>query len=324
MKKIIIGIILICFVVAGFLLFGKKEESELTKVKVAEVAHTVFYAPQYVAHSLGYFEDFGLDVELILTPGADKVTAAVLSNDVQIGFCGSEGTIYVYNEGEKDYLVNFAGVTKRDGTFLVSRTKIDNFKFSDLKGKTVIGGRAGGMPQMTLEWVLKDNGLDINKDLKIDTSIDFAAMGGAFIGGTGDFVTLFEPQALQVEKQGFGHVVASIGKNAGEVPYTVYNARKSYIDKNPEVIENFEKAIQKGLDFVHANNEEKIAKAITSYFPDISMTELIEIVKRYKENDSWYKTTKITEENFNLVQEIMSSAGKLDKKAPYSKLVKND
>lgn len=323
MKKIIIGIILICFIIAGFLLFTKKEETDLTKVKVAEVAHTVFYAPQYVAHGLGFFKEEGLDVELILTPGADKVTAAVLSNDVNIGFCGSEATIYVYNEGEKDYLINFAGVTKRDGTFLVSRKKMNNFKFSNLKGSTIIGGRAGGMPEMTLEWILKENGLNVKKDLTINTSIDFAAMGGAFIGGTGDYVTLFEPSAFQIEKQGLGYVVASIGKNGGEVPYTVYNARKSYIDKNPEIIKSFEKAIQKGLDYVKNEKSEKIAEAITGYFPDLSMNELIEIVKRYKENDSWYTTTKITEDQFNKVQDIMSSAGYLNKRAPYKKLVNN-
>ena len=195
-KYLILIIILFLFIVAGFFIFNKKEESDLKKVKVAEVAHSIFYAPQYVAHKLGYFEEEGLDVEIILTSGADKVTSAVLSGDVNIGFCGSEATIYVYNEGEKDYLINFAALTKRDGSFLVSREKYDNFTLGDLKGKKIIGGRKGGMPEMTLEWALKENGIDPKSDVKIDTSIAFAAMSGAFIGGEGDFVSLFEPNAL--------------------------------------------------------------------------------------------------------------------------------
>lgn len=289
-------------------------------MRVAEVTHSVFYAPQYVAHSLGYFKDENLDVEIILTAGADKVTAAVLSNDVNIGFCGSEATIYVYNEGEKNYLVNFAGLTKRDGSFLVSRTKEDNFSVKDLVGKHVLGGRKNGMPEMTLEWALKENDIEPNS-VNIDTSVAFSAMAGAFIGGTGDYVTLFEPQALQLEKQGYGYVVASVGELGGIVPYTVYNARKSYIENNPDVIKGFTKAIQKGLDFVHNRTEEEIAKVIIDYFPDTSMEDLIKIIKRYKDSDSWYKTTYIEKSDFEHVKEIMKSAGALEKDAPYDKLV---
>ena len=229
---------------------SKKNENKRTKVTLAEVAHTIFYAPQYVAIEKGYFKEVGIDIDLILTAGADKVTAAVLSGDVEIGFCGSEATIYVYNSDEKDYLVNFARLTKRDGSFLVSRKKYDNFKLEDLKGKSVIGGRKGGMPEMTFEWGLKQNGIDPKKDLNIDTSVAFAAMEGAFLGGNADFVTLFEPNALQVEKQGKGYIVGYVGKWGGEVPYTAYNARKSYIEKNPEIIEKFTKAIDKGLKYV--------------------------------------------------------------------------
>lgn len=289
-------------------------------MRVAEVTHSVFYAPQYVAHSLGYFKDENLDVEIILTAGADKVTAAVLSNDVNIGFCGSEATIYVYNEGEKNYLVNFAGLTKRDGSFLVSRTKEDNFSVKDLVGKHVLGGRKNGMPEMTLEWALKENDVEPNS-VNIDTSVAFSAMAGAFIGGTGDYVTLFEPQALQLEKQGYGYVVASVGELGGIVPYTVYNARKSYIENNPDVIKGFTKAIQKGLDFVHNRTEEEIAKVIIDYFPDTSMEDLIKIIKRYKDSDSWYKTIYIEKSDFEHVKEIMKSAGALEKDAPYDKLV---
>lgn len=321
-KYLILTIILFLFIVAGFFIFNKKEESDLKKVKVAEVAHSIFYAPQYVAHKLGYFEEEGLDVEIILTSGADKVTSAVLSGDVNIGFCGSEATIYVYNEGEKDYLINFAALTKRDGSFLVSREKYDNFTLGDLKGKKIIGGRKGGMPEMTLEWALKQNGIDPKSDVKIDTSIAFAAMSGAFIGGEGDFVSLFEPNALEIEKNGYGYVVASIGKLGGVVPYTAYNARKSYILENPDVIEGFTRAIQKGLDYVHNNDSREIAKLLEDYFPNTSIDDLEKLVQRHKDIDSWFNSTSISEKDFNHIQEIMISAGELKSKVDYKILVK--
>ena len=322
MKKYFLPLlILIVLIITSFLFLFNNDRSGLKKIKVAEVTHSVFYTPQYLAHALGYFSDEGLDVEIILTPGADKVTAAVLSGDVQIGFCGSEATIYVYNGGENDYLVNFAGLTKRDGSFIVSRKKIDNFGISMLKDSYIIGGRKGGMPEMTLEYILRKHNIDPKKDIKIDTSIAFAAMQGAFIGGTGDYVTLFEPNALVVEKNNFGYVVASLGELGGEVPYTVYNAKKSYIENNKDVIKGFSRAIQKGIDYVKNHSSEDIAKVILNYFPDVSLSDLTLIVDRYKNIDSWYDTTLITEENFNHVQEIMESAGELTKKAPYDKLV---
>ena len=322
MKKYFLPLlILIVLIITSFLFLFNNDRSGLKKIKVAEVTHSVFYTPQYLAHALGYFSDEGLDVEIILTPGADKVTAAVLSGDVQIGFCGSEATIYVYNGGENDYLVNFAGLTKRDGSFIVSRKKIDNFGISMLKDSYIIGGRKGGMPEMTLEYILRKHNIDPKKDIKIDTSIAFAAMQGAFIGGTGDYVTLFEPNALAVEKNNFGYVVASLGELGGEVPYTVYNAKKSYIENNKDVIKGFSRAIQKGIDYVKNHSSEDIAKVILNYFPHVYLSDLTLIVDRYKNIDSWYDTTLITEENFNHVQEIMESAGELTKKAPYDKLV---
>ena len=325
LKKLILPIILVILVV-GIVLFKhfNVNDNKLKKVKVAEVTHSIFYAPQYVAHALGYFEKEGLDVEIILAAGADKVTAAVLSGDVEIGFCGSEATIYVYNNGEKDYLVTFAGLTKRDGSFIVSREKYDNFTLNNLKGKTIIGGRIGGMPEMTLEWTLKEAGLDVKSDLTIDTSIAFASMSGAFIGGTGDFVSLFEPNALQIEKQGYGYVVASLGELGGVVPYTAYNARKSYIEQNPDVIKSFTNATQKGVDYVHSHSSSEIADVIIKYFPDTSRTDLEKIIERYKNIDSWFDTTYITEDNFNHIQEIAKNAGQLDNFAPFDKLVNND
>jgi len=320
-KYFILTLLIFAFVLAGILLFNKNEDSTLKKVKVAEVAHSIFYAPQYVAHKLGYFKEEGLDVEIILTSGADKVTAAVLSGDVNIGFCGSEATIYVYEQGEKDYLVNFAGLTKRDGSFLVAREKYDNFTLEDLKNKTIIAGRKGGMPAMTLEWALKQNG--INKtDTEIDTSIAFAAMSGAFISGIGDYVALFEPNALEIEKNGYGYIVASVGELGGVVPYTSYNARKSYIEENPNVIEGFTNAIQKGIDFVHNNESKEVAKLLIDYFPDTSLDDLTTLVERHKKIDSWFTTTKIKEDDFNHIQDIMINAGELKNKVPYNKLVK--
>ena len=300
---------------------SKKNENKRTKVTLAEVAHTIFYAPQYVAIEKGYFKEVGIDIDLILTAGADKVTAAVLSGDADIGFCGSEGTIYVYNAKEKDYLKTFAQLTQKDGSFLVSREKIDNFSLNDLKGKSVIGGRAGSMPEMTFEWALKQNGIDPKNDLEIDTSIAFAAMGGAFISGQGDFVTLFEPNALEIEQQGYGYVVASIGELGGVVPYTSYSARGSYIEKNSELISNFTKAIQKGLDFVHNSSDKEVAEAILSQFPDTSLNDLEKVVARYRKIDAWPKTTKFSEESFDHLQDIMIDNGVLNSKVSYDKLI---
>lgn len=331
MKKIyyvlLVAIVLLVIVTLFFLdLNPSKRENEdkgnkLEKIKVAEVAHTVFYAPQYISKGLGFFEEEGLDVEFILTPGADKVSAAVLSGDVQIGFSGSEACIYVYNAGEKDYLKTFAQLTQKDGSFLVSREKIDHFTLENLKGKSVIGGRKGGMPEMTFEWALRQNGIDPVNDLDIDTSIAFAAMQGAFVGGQGDFVTLFEPNALQVEKEGFGYVVASIGELGGVVPYTSYSARISYLEKNPEVIEKFTRAIQKGLDYVHNHSDEEVAEAMLEFFPDTSLNDLIGVVKRYREVDAWPKTTNFTEESFYHLQEIMKASNELDKQISYQDLI---
>ena len=323
MKKNLIttlGIITIVFLSLMVLLKPENKENKLTTVKVAEVAHSIFYAPQYAAINNGYFEDYGIDIDLSLASGADKVIAAVLSNDVNIGFSGIEATIYVYNGGEKDYLKTFAQLTQKDGSFLVSRKKIDNFTLDDLKGKYVIGGRKAGMPEMTFEWALKEHGISTD-ELTIDTSIAFASMQGAFIGGTGDFVTLFEPNALDVEKQGYGYVVASVGELGGIVPYTSYSARSSYIEDNKELIENFEKAIQKGLDFVHNNDSKTVAESISSFFPDTNIDDLTKVIERYKSIDVWPSTTEFKEESFNHLQDIMINAKELDKKVPYNELI---
>lgn len=329
MKKIIIylvsGIIILFLAFLVLFDFNKNDkEKNLEKVTLAEVAHTIFYAPQYVAIEKGYFKEYGIDLDLILTAGADKVTAAVLSGDADIGFCGSEATIYVYNGGEKDYLKTFAQLTQKDGTFLVSRNKIDNFTLDNLKGKTVIGGRAGGMPEMTFEYALKQNGIDPKKDVEIDTSVAFPAMSGAFIGGQGDFVTLFEPNATDVENQGYGYVVASIGELGGVVPYTSYSARISYLKNNKQLIKNFEKAIQKGLDYVKNHSDKEVAKTILKQFPDTSLNDLTSAVKRYRKIEAWADTTQFSKESFNHLQDIMIDNGALEKKVDYNKMIYNE
>ena len=325
MKKrlIITGVILLLIgvITALTMTFSTpKEDDNLTTINLAEVSHTIFYAPQYAAIQNGYFEEEGMETNLILTPGADKVAAALLSKDADIGLSGSEATIYVYNGGEQDYLKTFAQLTQKDGSFLVSRTPIENFTLEDLRGKTVIGGRRGGMPEMTFEYVLRQNGMDPKTDLTIDTSVEFAAMGGAFIGGDDDFVTLFEPTALEVEQQGYGYVVASIGELGGVVPYTSYSARISFIEENPDLIAGFNRAVQKGLDYVHSHSDEEVAETILSFFPDTSLNDLTEVVGRYREIDAWPTTTSFTEESFNHLQDIMIDAGELEEKVPYSEL----
>ena len=324
MKKIIIivtTIIVLIIISVMYSFNSSNNDSKLTKVKVAEVTHSVFYAPQYVALEKGYFEEEGLDVELTLTSGADNVMAAVLSGDANIGLSGSEATIYVYNKGEKDYVKTFAQLTQKDGSFLISRKKIKNFAIQDLKGKYVLGGRQGGMPEMTLEYILKQNNINPKKDLTIDTSIEFASMAGAFIGGTGDFVTLFEPLATQIVNKGYGYKVAQLGTLTDNVPYTAYNARKSYIEKNKNIVEKFTKAIQRGLDFVNSNNSETIAKEIMNQFPDTAYNDIKNAVESYKKNNTWPKTTTFTKKSFDHLQDIVIEAGFLKKKVSYNDLI---
>jgi len=324
MKKYIITIILllICIVTIFTFKINKKEKSNLEKIKVAEVTHSAFYAPFYIAIEKGYFEKYGLDIELILTSGANNVTAAVLSNDVHVGFCGPEATIYVYNQGEKDYIQTFAGLTKRDGQFIVSRKKIDNFKMSNLEGKEVLAGRVGGMPILNFQNALDNAEVD-SKKVNINTSVDFASLTGSFIGGNGDFVNLFEPNATKLEKEGLGYIVASIGEYSGEMPYTAFNARKSFIETNPDIIKNFTKAINEGLEFVKNKDSKSIATAIIDQFPDTSLNDLITIVERYKNADSWLDNPNIKEESFNNLQDIMIKDKQIKKYVPYKDLINN-
>ncbi len=316
----VIALLLIFVMLLSTALTGCGEKA-LTKVRLSEVTHSVFYAPQYVAISEGFFEEEGLEVELINGQGADKVMTALLSDQVEIGFMGPEASVYVYNQGKEDYAVNFAQLTQRDGSFLVAREPMPNFSFEALRGKNVIGGRKGGMPEMTFEYVLRKHGIEPGKDVNVRTDIQFAVMAGAFTGGEGDFVTLFEPVASSLEKEGKGYIVASIGAEAGYIPYTCYSAKKSYIEKNPEVIQKFTNAIYKGMKWVETHSAAEIAQSIAPQFPDADMEILVKVAERYKSQDTWKPDLVLNEDGLNHMMDIVEQAGELDKRAPYDKVV---
>ena len=301
---------------------GKKEENDLRKIRVAEVTHSPFYTPFYVAIENGYFKEEGLDIELVLTPGADKVSAAVLSNDVEIGFAGPEASIYVYNGGEEDYIISFAGLTKRDGQFILAREATDNFKLEDLYNKEILVGRKGGMPSLNFLNALKKSKID-PKTININYSVEFAALSGSFIGGIGNYVNLFEPTATKLTKDNLGYVVASIGLMSGEVPYTAFNARKSFINNNEDVIRKFTKALNKGIKYTLENNEIEIAKVILKQFHDSSLNDLSVIIKRYKDYDCFLDSTFISEKSFENLEDIMIDNDLLKSYVPYSDLIKN-
>ena len=324
MKKIyyiLIGLIIITMFVLIFTFSKESNTKDVTTIKVAEVTHSAFYTPFYVAIKNNYFKDNNIDIDLILTSGANNVVAAVLSKDVDIGLCGPEATIYVYNEGEKDYIKTFAGLTKRDGQFIVSRTKLDNFKLEDLIGKEVLAGRPGGMPIINFYNALKNENI---KGVNTNDTVDFANLTSAFLSGTGDFVNLFEPNATKLEKMNKGYVVASVGMYAGEVPYTAFNARTSYIENNKELINNFKDAINKGLEFTKNNNSKDIAKIIIDLFPDTSIEDLTTIIERYKNADSWLDNTFITEKMFKNLEDMMIDSKLLTEYVPYKDLIINE
>ena len=327
MKKKIIIVIICLITIAVVTLFlikthVKKENTSLTKIKLAEVTHSSFYAPLYVAKEKGFFEEEGLDVELILTPGADKVSAAVLSNDVEIGFAGAESAIYVYEQEESDYLQLFAGLTKRDGQFIVARNNYENFTLEDLYGKEILVGRSTGMPALNFLNALKNNNIDIDK-INVNYSVEFAALSGTFIGGTGDFVNLFEPNATALEKEGYGQVVASVGMMSGEVPYTAFYARKSYIEENQDVIKSFTNAINKAINYTMNNDSTIVAEDIIAQFPDTDVSDLALMIDRYKEYDCWLESPFISEEIFTNLEDFLIDFKLLEQYVPYNDLVNN-
>ena len=296
----------------------------LTPVTLNEVAHSIFYAPQYAAIELGYFKDEGIDLTLVNGAGADKVMTALISGDADIGFMGSEASIYVYQEGSDDYAVNFAQLTQRAGNFLVGRTPEADFKWEDLVGKKVLGGRAGGMPEMVFEYILKKNGIDPKTDLSIDQSISFGLTAAAFTNNSADYTVEFEPFATALEQEGNGYVVASLGKDSGYVPYTAYSAKKSYLKKHPEIIQKFTNAIQRGLDYVNTHSAEEIAETIRPQFKETDPEKIAIIVDRYKEQNTWKENTIFEKESFELLENILEEAGELDTRVPYEDLVNTE
>lgn len=322
MKKIFYTFLVVLLLVLSLLFFlPKKEKNDnMNSIKIAEVTHSVFYAPLYVAIEEGYFNEENIDIKLILTPGADKVSAAVLSGDVQIGFAGAESAIYVYEKNEKDYLQIFSGLTKRDGQFILGRKDKKDFSLKDLYGKEILVGRNSGMPALNFLNALKNEEIDKNK-IKINYNIDFASLSGAFIGNTGDYVNLFEPTALKLEKEGYGYVLQSIGLLSGEMPYTTFYARKSYIENNKEIIKSFTKAINKGLEFVKNNDEMKIAKSIYKQFPDLSLNDLSTIIKRYKDADSFLDSSYIEEKLLINLENLLIDNNLLKDYVPYNDLI---
>lgn len=327
MKKILIIIIIVAVIIVGAVIYSinnKTNDNDLKKISVNEVARSVFYAPQYVAINNGFFKEEGIEIELTTGQGADKVMTAVLAGQSDIGFAGPEASIYVYNEGKEDYAEVFAQMTKRDGSFLVSKTDTDNFSWNDLKGKTVIPGRKGGVPYMTFEYVLKQNGINPEKDVNLDDSIKFDLMAGAFAGGDAEYVTLFEPTASMTEEAGKGYVAASVGEASGEIPYTAYFAKKSYIEENKDVIQGFTNAIYKGQQWVKQHSAKEIAEVIQDFFPDTDLDMLTKSIQSYMDIDAWNDTPVLKEEAFNRLQTVMKEAGELDKEAPYNKVINNE
>ncbi len=327
MKKILA--IFLCVVLSFSLVACKtdtqpaNEKNVVQKVRLGEVTHSVFYAPQYAAIALGFFEEEGIEIELSNLQGADKVMSALLSNQIDVGFCGPEASIYVYNEGREDYPQVFAQMTQRDGSFLVGKDKVDTFDWNQLKGKTVIPGRRGGVPYMTFEYLLKEKGLNPETDLILDDSIQFSLMAGAFSGSDAEYVTLFEPTASMIEAEEKGYILTSVGEESGDIPYTAYCAKSSYIAENEKLIEGFTRAIYKGLKWVEEHSSEEVAKTILDQFPDTDVKMLSSSIERYKSIDAWKTTPEMSEESFNRLQEIMEEAKELDKRAPFEKIVNN-
>lgn len=321
--ELLILIIIVLQIVFIFKIRNSKEEN-LKSVKLNEVTRSVFYAPQYVAIANGYFEEEGISLEITTGQGADNVMTAILSGQSDIGLCGPEAAIYVYNEGKEDYAQIFSQLTKKDGSFLVAREETKNFSWNDLMGKTVIPGRKGGVPYMTLEYVLKQNGINPKTDVILDDSIKFDLMAGAFSAGNADYVTLFEPTASGTVAAGKGYIVTSIGKESGEIPYTAYCAKKSYINENGDTILGFTRAIYKGEQWVKEHTEKEIGEKIQKFFPDTTLESLEQSIKSYKEIDAWCSEPYLKEEAFNKLQDIMKEAGELKEKAPYEKIVNNN
>ncbi len=320
-RKLAMGLVLLLCIFSCIGCGNKATDDGLTKVTLNEVAHSIFYAPMYVAIEEGYFEEEGIALDLVTGFGADKTMTAVLTGEADIGFMGSESSIYTYAQGTENPVVNFAQLTQRAGNFVVAREPIEGFTWDMLKGQEVLGGRAGGMPQMVFEYVLKKHSIDPKTDLSIDQSIDFGSTAAAFSGGKGAFTIEFEPHATSLEMQKEGYIVASLGEESGYVPYTAFSATKHYMEENPEVVQGFVNALQKGLDYVNSHTPEEIAKIIAPQFKETDAKTIETIVTRYYDQDTWPTDLVFKEESFELLEHILMEAGELKEKVPYEALV---
>lgn len=328
-KKFHIFSLLLSFVFVAVIFAGcggdKKSTNAVTTVKLNEVARSVFYAPMYAAINQGFFKEEGINIDLSTGQGADKTMQQVLSKSCDIGFCGPEQVIYINNQNKEDYPVLFAQLTQTDGSFLIGRHDVKDFKWEDVKGKSIIGGRPGGVPEMSLEYVLKNHGIQPGKDVNLLTNIAYTATAGAFKAGTGDYVALFEPTGSMLQQDKSGYIVASIGKSAGVIPYTCYFSTKSYMDKNPQVIEKFTKAIYKGQIWVQKHSDEEVAKSIKSFFPGTDESIIVSVVKNYRSINAFASTPVMKEENLNRLMDIIQSYNPslIPQRPAFSKIVNN-
>ena len=293
-----------------------------TTIRLNEVTHSVFYAPMYLADSLGYFEEEGIKIELANGGGADAVMAAVLSGDADIGFCGPEAAIYVLLGGSQDVPTVFGQLTKRDGSFLVSRKQEPDFRWEDLKGKEILAGRKGGVPAMTFEYILREHGFT-DSEINLNFDVAFNLMTGAFEAGTADYCTMFEPTASEYQAAGKGYIVAAVGEAGGEVPYTSYIAKRSWLDKNEETAKGFLRALLKGVKYAQTEDATVIAEHLVAHFPSTSVQSLATSVESYRNIDAWVSDMAMTEESFERLQDIIESAGELDHRADFHALADN-
>lgn len=323
MKKFTLSSLFI-LIIAVFLFSACSSKNEVTDITLAEVTRSVFYTPQYVAIENGYFEEEGLNVDLQTTWGGDKTMTALLSDNADIALVGSETSIYVYAQDATDPVINFAQLTQTDGTFLVSKTENPDFTWEDLRGSKYLGQREGGMPQMVGEYVIKSKGIDPHSDLDLTQSIDFANIPGAFASGDYEYVQLFEPTASMFEQEGSGYIVASFGEEAGNVPYTVFMTKESFIKENEDVVKSFTRAIYKAQQFVQETDSEEIAKIVHPFFEDTEVELLASAIERYKQQGSFATEPLLSEEAWENLQNIMEEAGELPKHAPYDELVNTD
>jgi len=322
MKRAII-LLLVILVAATACFAGCAKKHDLREVVINEVTRSVFYAPMYVAVSLGYFKDEGMNITIVTGGGSDKSMTALLAGEADVSLMGPETGLYVVNEGKENHPIVICQLTKRDGSYLVGRSEAKDFKWEDLKGKSVIGGRPGGMPFMTLEYVLKKHGLTPGVDVEVINNIQFNLMGGAFEGGTGDYVTLFEPTATQFQNAGKGYIVANVGLESGEVPYTTFMVTPERLQKDPEFVEAFVRAIYRAQQWAITATDTEVAKAMQPFFPDSSIETLEIVAKSYRATDSWTTTPVMTEDAFTRLQDIVEASGQLKKRVEFKELVDN-